>query len=154
MTESTHLNNSMPQYRYHIVNSRGEQVESNLPDRSHAEAVINHLKDTDPCNPYTIVEEQIFSKESTRLGRDPDLHQTMTKTKRKHKHKSKHKEETTTYDPSIHDKRGSGYHMKKDAPLEDCSGESIRHILFPKTSVQAPLLACVIEQDDDDCVII
>ena len=74
MIESTHLNNSMPQYRYHIANSRGEHIESNLPDRSHAEAVINHLKDTDPCNPYTIVEEQIFSKESMRLGRDPDLH--------------------------------------------------------------------------------
>ena len=54
--------------------------------------------------------------------------------KRKHKPK-KHVEpkETTTYDPSIHDKRGSGYHMKKDAPEEDCSGESIRHILFPST---------------------
>jgi len=53
----------------------------------------------------------------------------------KHKRKPKHNKhrETTTYDPSIHDKRGSGYHMKKDAPLEDCSGESIRHILFPRT---------------------
>ena len=71
---NTSLNNSMPQYRYHILNTRGEHIESNLPNRSHAEAVINHLKDTDPCNPYTIVEEQIFSKESTRLGRDPDLH--------------------------------------------------------------------------------
>ena len=54
--------------------------------------------------------------------------------KKKHK-KHKHVKEITTYDPSIHDKRGSGYHMKKDAPLEDCSGASIRHILFPKTSV-------------------
>ena len=57
---------------------------------------------------------------------------------RKRKHKPKHKDkhvETTTYDPSIHDKRGSGYHMKKDAPKEDCSGETIRHILFPKTGV-------------------
>ena len=52
--------------------------------------------------------------------------------KRKRKHKTKHKE-YTTYDSSIHDKRGSGYHMKKDAPKEDCSGETIRHILFPKT---------------------
>jgi hypothetical protein len=62
----------------------------------------------------------------------------MNKQKRKHKpkkHIKKHieREETTTYDPSIHDKRGSGYHMKKDAPEEDCSGESIRHILFPST---------------------
>ena len=65
---------TVPNYRYHIVNSRGEHTESNLPDRSHAEAVIDHLKLIDPCNPYTIIEEQIFSKESTRLGRDPDLH--------------------------------------------------------------------------------
>jgi len=50
------------------------------------------------------------------------------KTKTKHKPKRR---ETTTYDPRIHDKRGSGYHMKKDAPLEDSSGESIRHILYP-----------------------
>ena len=51
--------------------------------------------------------------------------------KKKHK-KHKHVKEITTFDPSIHDKRGSGYHMKKDAPLEDSSGASIRHILFPK----------------------
>ena len=74
MIANTTVNNSVPPYIYHILNSRGEQVESNLPDRSHAEAVINHLNGTDPCNPYTIIEEQIFSKESTRLGRDPDLH--------------------------------------------------------------------------------
>ena len=58
------------------------------------------------------------------------------KHKPKHKHKPKQgHRETTTFDPRIHDKRGSGYHMKKDAPEEDCSGASIRHILFPKTSV-------------------
>ena len=56
------------------------------------------------------------------------------KTKRKRKHKPKHRE-TTTFDPRIHDKRGSGYHMKKDAPDEDSSGASIRHILFPNSSV-------------------
>ena len=52
--------------------------------------------------------------------------------KRKRKHKKTHKE-YTTYDSSIHDKRGSGYHMKKDAPKEDCSGETIRHILYPQS---------------------
>jgi len=55
--------------------------------------------------------------------------------KKKRTRKPHVKQEQTTYDPLIHDKRGSGYHMKKDAPKEDCSGESIRHILFPKTSV-------------------
>ena len=48
------------------------------------------------------------------------------------KKKPKQKKETTTYDPSIHTRRGSGYHMKKDAPEEDSSGASIRHILYPK----------------------
>ena len=51
--------------------------------------------------------------------------------KRKRKKQTK---EYTTYDSSIHERRGSGYHMKKDAPKEDCSGETIRHILFPKTT--------------------
>ena len=52
--------------------------------------------------------------------------------KRKRKQTNKRKE-YTTYDSSIHDKRGSGYHMKKDAPQEDCSGETIRHILYPQS---------------------
>ena len=57
----------------------------------------------------------------------------MTKpNKPKNKHKYK---ETTTFDPRIHDKRGSGYHMKKGAPREDSSGESIRHILFPRDTL-------------------
>ena len=51
---------------------------------------------------------------------------------KKHKHK-KARREYTTYDSSIHDKRGSGYHMKKDAPKEDCSGKTIRHILYPQS---------------------
>ena len=65
---------TVPNYRYHILNREQERVESNLPDRSHAEAVIDHLKLTDPTNEYAIEQEQIYSRESTRLGRDPDLH--------------------------------------------------------------------------------
>ena len=54
--------------------------------------------------------------------------------KRKRKRKqTKHNKEFSTYDSRIHELRGSGYHMRKDAPEEDCSGETIRHILFPKT---------------------
>lgn len=53
--------------------------------------------------------------------------------KKKKHNKPKPYKEYTTYDSSIHDKRGSGYHMKKDAPQEDSSGASIRHILFPKS---------------------
>jgi len=48
------------------------------------------------------------------------------------KKKPKKTKETTTYDPLIHTRRGSGYHMKKNAPEEDSSGASIRHILYPK----------------------
>jgi len=65
---------TVPQFKYHILNSQGDRVEPNLPDKHHADAVIAHLKLTDPLNVYTVEQEQIYSKESTRLGRDPDLH--------------------------------------------------------------------------------
>ena len=65
---------TVPNYRYHILNSQGARVESNLPDEHHARAVIEHLATTDPLNVYSIEQEQIFTKESLRLGRDPDLH--------------------------------------------------------------------------------
>ena len=65
---------TVPNYRYHILNSQGLRVESNLPDEHHATAVIEHLATTDPLNAYTVEQEQIYSRESTRLGRDPDLH--------------------------------------------------------------------------------
>ena len=74
MIEKSTLNTSVPQYRYHIVNREKTRVESNLPDEQSANAVIDHLKLTDPTNEYAIEQEQIYSKESTRLGRDPDLH--------------------------------------------------------------------------------
>ena len=74
MIEKSHLNMSVPQFRYHIVNRQQERVESNLPDRHTAQAVIDHLKLTDPHVEFEIIEEQIYSRESTRLGRDPDLH--------------------------------------------------------------------------------
>ena len=74
MIEKSTLNTSVPQYRYHIVNRQQERVESNLPDEQSANAVIDHLKLTDPHVEFEIVEEQIYSRESTRLGRDPDLH--------------------------------------------------------------------------------
>ena len=74
MIEKSTLNTSVPQYRYHILNRAQEKVESNLPDEQTANAVIDHLKLTDPTNEYTIEQERIYSKESTRLGRDPDLH--------------------------------------------------------------------------------
>ena len=74
MIASTTVNNSVPQFKYHVINSQGEHTESNLPDEHTAQAVIDHLKLTDPLNVYTVEQEQIITKESLRLGRDPDLH--------------------------------------------------------------------------------
>lgn len=37
--------------------------------------------------------------------------------------------EQTTFDPKIHIKTGSGYHMKPNAPSEDMSGSQLKHIL-------------------------
>ena len=74
MTDSRHLNNLMPQYRYHVNNRQGERVESNLPDLAIAEACVTHLSEQNPHETYVIEQEQIFTKESLRLGRDPDLH--------------------------------------------------------------------------------
>jgi hypothetical protein len=44
-------------------------------------------------------------------------------------YKKKHKEPYSTYDPKIHVRTGSGYHMKKSAPAGDMSGKQLAHIL-------------------------
>ena len=74
MIVSTPVNNSMPQFKYHIVNSQGTRVESNLPDQEIAEVCVTHLAEQQPHETFTVEQEQIFTKESLRLGRDPDLH--------------------------------------------------------------------------------
>jgi hypothetical protein len=74
MIDSTTVNNSVPQFKYHIVNRQGQRVESNLPDQEIAEACVTHLRSQQPHETFTVEQEQIFTKESLRLGRDPDLH--------------------------------------------------------------------------------
>lgn len=48
--------------------------------------------------------------------------------KKKYK-KTKKQKEQTTFDPKIHVKTGSGYHMKSNAPEGNMSGSQLKHIL-------------------------
>jgi len=50
--------------------------------------------------------------------------------KQRRKNKSKRKQKPTTFDPKLHDKTGTGYHMKKGAPEGDLSGAQLKHILY------------------------
>lgn len=50
--------------------------------------------------------------------------------KQKRKTKSRAKPKHTTYDPKIHQKTGTGYHMKKGAPEGDMSGAQLKHIFY------------------------
>jgi len=49
--------------------------------------------------------------------------------KRKNKKNYHHREEYSTYDPKIHIRTGSGYHMKRNAPKPDLSGKQLANIL-------------------------
>jgi hypothetical protein len=54
---------------------------------------------------------------------------------RKRKNKKDYRDyrkEVTTYDPKIHVKTGSGYHMKRNAPIGDLSGAQLSHIFYKK----------------------
>jgi len=62
----------MATFKYHIVDSQGQVVESNLPDEEHAKTVIRFLKEQNPAETYEIQEERIYTVKG--LGRDPDLH--------------------------------------------------------------------------------
>ena len=49
--------------------------------------------------------------------------------KRKNKqHNRDYRKEVTTYDPKIHVKTGTGYHMKRNAPVGDMSGAQLSAI--------------------------
>lgn len=50
--------------------------------------------------------------------------------KQKRKTKVKAKSKATTFDPKIHEKTGTGYHMKKGAPEGDLSGAQLKHIFY------------------------
>lgn len=49
--------------------------------------------------------------------------------KKKRKHLKQSAKTPTTFDPKIHNKTGSGYHMKKSAPEGDLSGAQLKDIL-------------------------
>jgi hypothetical protein len=51
---------------------------------------------------------------------------------RKKKTKRNYPKEITTYDPKIHIRTGSGYHMKKEAPQGDMSGAQLKHIFYKR----------------------
>jgi hypothetical protein len=55
-----------------------------------------------------------------------------TMKKKQQKSKRKHTPEVSTYDPKIHVRTGSGYHMKKSAPKGDFSGAQLKDILDGK----------------------
>ena len=50
--------------------------------------------------------------------------------KQKRKTKRKSTPKATTFDPKLHEKTGTGYHMKKGAPEGDLSGAQLKHILY------------------------
>jgi len=62
----------MATFKYHIVDSRNNVIESNLPDEERAKTVIRFLKEQNPAETYEIQEERIYTVKG--LGRDPDLH--------------------------------------------------------------------------------
>jgi hypothetical protein len=56
----------------------------------------------------------------------------MSRQEKKRKNKKQYHKEVTTYDPKIHIRTGSGYHMKKNAPVGDLSGAQLMHIFYKK----------------------
>jgi hypothetical protein len=51
------------------------------------------------------------------------------KMRRKKKQNKRYPREQTTFDPKIHIKTGTGYHMKPNAPVGNLSGSQLKHIL-------------------------
>lgn len=49
--------------------------------------------------------------------------------KKKRKYLKQSAKTPTTFDPKIHNKTGSGYHMKRGAPEGDLSGAQLKDIL-------------------------
>lgn len=61
-------------YRYHIIDGFGNRIESDIPERSQAESVLNFLITRDQLVNATIIEEHVPQTNGSILGRDPDLH--------------------------------------------------------------------------------
>lgn len=61
-------------YLYHIIDSTGNYVERNLPEKSHAQTVINFLEETQGRKDLAVIAEHRPQLHGHKLGRDPDLH--------------------------------------------------------------------------------
>jgi len=72
MTPADLVNNSMPTYRYHIVDRAGTPVEENIPTEDQAYTYLEFLKSQHPHEEYTVKQERIYTVKG--MGRDPDLH--------------------------------------------------------------------------------
>jgi len=59
-------------YKYHVVNSKGQDVETDLPSEDHARVVIDYWHDQDVHDLHIEVEHKPQVKKG--FGRDPDLH--------------------------------------------------------------------------------
>lgn len=63
----------MAQYYYELLNRQGEAVETQIPDETQANTVMNFYAENHPHDgPFSINKVQIYSVKG--LGRDPDLH--------------------------------------------------------------------------------
>ena len=62
----------MASFKYHIVDSMGNRIESDIPELEQAETFVQFLQETHPHETYTIEQERIYTVKG--LGRDPDLH--------------------------------------------------------------------------------
>ena len=54
----------------------------------------------------------------------------MSRQKKIKKNKKSYQKEVTTFDPKIHVKTGSGYHMKRNAPAGDLSGAQLKNVFY------------------------
>ena len=62
----------MASFKYHITDSTGVRIESDIPELEQAETYRQFLLDNHPHETYTIEQERIYRIKG--LGRDPDLH--------------------------------------------------------------------------------
>ena len=59
-------------YKFHVVNSKGHDIENNLPDENHAKVVIDYWKSQGILDLFIEVEH--IPQVRKGFGRDPDLH--------------------------------------------------------------------------------
>jgi len=62
----------MEVFKYHILDSKGNRIERDIPELDQAETYLQFLQQQNPHETYTIEPERIYRVKG--LGRDPDLH--------------------------------------------------------------------------------